>query len=121
MPNDAALFIDELLELDPARRLGCTAAAAKAGADSIRSHAYLRDVDWDMLVRKLVPPPWRPSAKELDALTRFEPAEQSHGDADEATLLAADGCETEAGDVCDSDIPISEDDLNGKNSPFKGF
>lgn len=41
---------------NPARRLGCTAD----GESQIRSHAFFKEMDWDLLEQRKVRPPFRP-------------------------------------------------------------
>lgn len=61
MPPEAASLICGLLTFNPAERLG------SRGVDEIRSHAFFAGFPWDKLLRREVPPPWRPSVQnELD-------------------------------------------------------
>ena len=118
-PAGAAL-VRGLLELDPARRLGTRRAANDHGAtdgatDDVRRHAFFRGVDWDALVRKLTPAPWRPEATELESLERFEPLGQrgsrSGSRGGSAGLSPAVGSKSSG----------AEPSFGGDVSPFEGF
>lgn len=49
-------LILRLLVKDIARRLGCM----RGGAGDIKSHRFFRDVDWEALLAKKIPAPWKP-------------------------------------------------------------
>jgi serine/threonine protein kinase len=53
-----ASFIHGLICIDPASRLGYKGGAAKENI--IRSHPFLKSVDWELLEKKQFPPPYLP-------------------------------------------------------------
>lgn len=54
--DNAKAFIRDLLQRDPAKRLG----SADDGQKSIRSHPFMKDVDWDAMLQFEVEPPLPP-------------------------------------------------------------
>jgi serine/threonine protein kinase len=54
-------FISKLLNKDPNERLGM----AGPGIADIQSHAWYSDLDWDLLYKKEIPPPWTPDVKNI--------------------------------------------------------
>uniref|UniRef100_A0A2M4CK83 non-specific serine/threonine protein kinase n=1 Tax=Anopheles darlingi TaxID=43151 RepID=A0A2M4CK83_ANODA len=63
---EAADFLRKLLTKDPKRRLGC--GEQKAG--ELKSHPFLRPIDWDMLQQKRIPAPYKPNVED-DGDTRY--------------------------------------------------
>ena len=57
-PN-AKDFMDKLIVVDPARRMG----ANKAGPAGVKEHPWLLDVNWKALEGKKTPPPHLPKVK----------------------------------------------------------
>ncbi|KDQ62195.1 hypothetical protein JAAARDRAFT_30093 [Jaapia argillacea MUCL 33604] len=57
MPRDAVSVLQKLLTRDPTRRLG----SGKDDAEEIKRHAFFKDVNWDDVVNKRIPPPYFPS------------------------------------------------------------
>jgi len=53
--EDAKDFILQLLCKDPKERLG-----SEGGADEVKKHKWLVDINWDLLVEKKVDPPFKP-------------------------------------------------------------
>lgn len=47
----------KLLTRDPNRRLG----SGKADAEEIKAHPFFKDVNWDDVVNKRIPPPYCPT------------------------------------------------------------
>jgi len=61
-------FVKGLLNRNPLHRLGAT-----EGASELMQHPFFADVDWDLLARKKVVPPFKPKLKgELD-VSNFDP------------------------------------------------
>ena len=65
--EDARDLIDKLLCADPAQRLGCRAK----GTMEIKSHPWLKDVDWNLLIQKRVTPPIDPMKTTLNFSAEF--------------------------------------------------
>ncbi|KAL5036892.1 Serine/threonine-protein kinase [Batrachochytrium dendrobatidis] len=69
-PSYAQSFCRGLIERDPKRRLG----AGPEDAEEIKRHPYLIDIDWNLLAKRRIQPPFKPQvASELDT-TNFDPA-----------------------------------------------
>ena len=70
-------LIRQLLIKNPERRLG-----AKRGAAEIKEHVFLRNVDWELVLRKGLTPPIVPSLREsnFDSEFRALPARLSEED-----------------------------------------
>lgn len=52
----ARMLISGLLEKNISRRLGCMSA----GAEDIKGMEWFNEVDWDLVNKKLICPPWVP-------------------------------------------------------------
>ena len=63
---DARSILTGLLNRDPAQRLGVT------GADAIKRHPFFASVDWDRLLRKKIPPPFKPSVSSPVDVSNFD-------------------------------------------------
>ncbi|KAE8257334.1 hypothetical protein A4X13_0g2422 [Tilletia indica] len=57
MPRDSVSILQKLLTRDPTRRLGSGATDAA----EIKAHPFFRDVNWDDVYNKRVPPPFCPT------------------------------------------------------------
>merc|ERR1712072_495894 len=57
--SQARDFMDRLIVVDPARRLGCL----KSGPAGVKEHQWLSSVDWKALESKKVSPPHAPKVK----------------------------------------------------------
>jgi len=57
MPRDAVSILQKLLTRDPARRLG----SGKSDAEEIKKHPFFKDVSFDDIFNKRVPPPYFPT------------------------------------------------------------
>ncbi|CAD7064648.1 unnamed protein product [Tilletia caries] len=57
MPRDSVSILQKLLTRDPARRLG----SGPTDAAEIKAHPFFRDVNWDDVYHKRVPPPFCPT------------------------------------------------------------
>lgn len=57
MPRDAVSILQKLLTRDPARRLG----SGKADAEEIKKHPFFKDVSFDDVMNKRIPPPYFPT------------------------------------------------------------
>lgn len=56
MPRDAVSLLQRLLTRDPTRRLG----AGEGDAEEIKQHLFFRDVNFDDVYHKRIPPPYFP-------------------------------------------------------------
>jgi serum/glucocorticoid-regulated kinase 2 len=61
-------LIAKLLEKDPAKRLG-----AKRDAEEIKEHPFFEDVDWNLMMRKRIPTPYKPLLDSKDDTKHFDP------------------------------------------------
>jgi serine/threonine protein kinase len=57
MPPDALSILQKLLAKEPELRLG----GGPTDAEEITSHTFFRNVDWDTMYKKEVPPPFVPT------------------------------------------------------------
>lgn len=53
---------------DPERRLGC----APTGKRDIMDHPFFRNMDWEKLARKEIPPPFKPKVKNPKEANNFD-------------------------------------------------
>ena len=60
----ARTIIESLLEKDPSRRLG----SGPTGVEEIKTHAFFRDINWEMLQAKQVEVPFVPKTESIDDL-----------------------------------------------------
>ncbi|KII86671.1 hypothetical protein PLICRDRAFT_43314 [Plicaturopsis crispa FD-325 SS-3] len=57
MPRDAVSILQKLLTRDPTRRLG----SGKTDAQEIKAQPFFKDVNWDDILHKRIPPPYCPT------------------------------------------------------------
>ncbi|KAH7885088.1 hypothetical protein F5I97DRAFT_1328941 [Phlebopus sp. FC_14] len=57
MPRDAVSILQKLLTRDPSRRLG----SSEADAEEIKRHPFFKDVNFDDVLNKRIPPPYFPT------------------------------------------------------------
>ncbi|CAK5269800.1 unnamed protein product [Mycena citricolor] len=57
MPRDAVSILQKLLNRDPLRRLG----AGEEDAEEIKRQPFFKDVSWDDIMNKRIPPPYFPT------------------------------------------------------------
>ncbi|KAI0075072.1 protein kinase C [Panus rudis PR-1116 ss-1] len=57
MPRDAVSILQKLLTRDPTRRLG----SGKTDAEEIKRHPFFKDVNFDDVLNKRIPPPYFPT------------------------------------------------------------
>ncbi|KAI0269865.1 hypothetical protein BC834DRAFT_967598 [Gloeopeniophorella convolvens] len=57
MPRDAVSILQKLLTRDPTRRLG----SGKGDAEEIKRHSFFKDVSFDDILNKRIPPPYFPT------------------------------------------------------------
>ncbi len=68
MPADSVSILEKLLTRDPSKRLG----SGPTDADEIKSHPFFRDVNWDDMFNKRVPPPFCPTLKNPSDTSWFD-------------------------------------------------
>ncbi len=56
LSNNAISFLKSLFVKDPEKRLG----SGKTGLEDIKSHIFFKDIDWDLLYKKKIKPPFIP-------------------------------------------------------------
>jgi len=69
MPSEARSVMTGLLQRDPARRLG-----ANGGGEEIKRHPFFaKYIDWERLIKKGYPPPFKPSVESVLDVANFDP------------------------------------------------
>jgi serine/threonine protein kinase len=61
-------FVKGLLNRNPKHRLGAT-----DDAEELKRHAFFNDIDWDLLSKKLITPPFKPKLKSETDVSYFDP------------------------------------------------
>jgi hypothetical protein len=61
-------LIRSFLCADKSLRMGCSSA----GPDEIKNHKWFRGVDWQMVLKRQVPPPWVPKIKNQSDTQYFD-------------------------------------------------
>lgn len=62
-------FLERLLEKNPEKRLGC----GILGEEEIRKHKWFASIDWGLLVKKEIKPPFKPILKSEVDTSYFDP------------------------------------------------
>ncbi|EIW72787.1 hypothetical protein TREMEDRAFT_58957 [Tremella mesenterica DSM 1558] len=68
MPRDAVSLLQRLLTRDPTRRLG----AGEADAEDIKRHLFFKDVSFDDVYNKRIPPPYFPTIGNATDTSNFD-------------------------------------------------
>jgi len=68
MPRDSVSILQKLLTREPEQRLG----SGPTDAQEIMSHAFFRDVNWEDIYHKRVPPPFVPAIKGRTDTSNFD-------------------------------------------------
>ncbi|KZT11990.1 protein kinase C [Laetiporus sulphureus 93-53] len=68
MPRDAVSILQKLLTRDPARRLG----SGKGDAEEIKRHPFFKDVNFDDVMNKRIPPPYFPTVNGTADTSNFD-------------------------------------------------
>ncbi|ORX37101.1 kinase-like domain-containing protein [Kockovaella imperatae] len=66
--DDGKQFVKGLLNRNPQNRLG-----AKRGAAELKEHPFFSQIDWDLLYRKQVTPPFKPIVDSDESVANFDP------------------------------------------------
>ncbi|KAK0387585.1 hypothetical protein NLU13_3831 [Sarocladium strictum] len=61
-------FVKGLLNRNPRHRLGAT-----DDAEELKRHPFFADIDWDLLAKKLITPPFKPKLKSETDVSYFDP------------------------------------------------
>jgi protein-serine/threonine kinase len=61
-------FVKGLLNRNPKHRLGAT-----DDAEELKRHPFFGDIDWDILAKKLITPPFKPKLKSETDVSYFDP------------------------------------------------
>ncbi|EJD40892.1 hypothetical protein AURDEDRAFT_115756 [Auricularia subglabra TFB-10046 SS5] len=68
MPRDAVSILQKLLTRDPTRRLG----SSKSDAEEIKRHPFFKDVSFDDIIHKRIPPPYFPTITSASDTSNFD-------------------------------------------------
>lgn len=68
MPRDAVSILQKLLTRDPTRRLG----AGKEDAEEVKRHPFFKDVNFDDILHKRIPPPYFPTINGVADTSNFD-------------------------------------------------
>ncbi|RPD54376.1 hypothetical protein L227DRAFT_354117 [Lentinus tigrinus ALCF2SS1-6] len=68
LPRDAVSILQELLTRDPTRRLG----SREDDAEEIKSHSFFKDVSFDDVLNKRIPPPYLPLINAIADTSNFD-------------------------------------------------
>ncbi|QUC17709.1 uncharacterized protein UV8b_01950 [Ustilaginoidea virens] len=83
-------FVKGLLNRNPKHRLGAT-----DDAEELMKHAFFGDIDWDLLAKKLITPPFKPKLKSETDVSYFDPefttALEQNGSLNERAAALAHG------------------------------
>ncbi|KAI8813372.1 kinase-like domain-containing protein [Cladochytrium replicatum] len=96
LPVDTLDLLNKLMTKNPARRLG----GGRADAQEVKNHPYFKEANWDAILAKQVPPPWKPTIRHERDISNFD----SEFTREKAVLT-----------------PINSTLSNGDLEEFKGF
>ncbi|KAG6041618.1 hypothetical protein E4U41_003231 [Claviceps citrina] len=86
-------FVKGLLNRNPKHRLGAT-----DDAEELKQHQFFGDIDWDLLAKKLITPPFKPKLKSETDVSYFDPefttALEQNGSLNERAAALAHGYAT---------------------------
>ncbi|GAA6028306.1 hypothetical protein JCM8097_006967 [Rhodosporidiobolus ruineniae] len=66
--EDGKQFVKGLLNRNPKHRLG-----AQRDAAELKEHPFFKDIDWDLLSQRKVPPPFKPYVDSDESVANFDP------------------------------------------------
>ncbi len=75
--SNAKSLVKHLLEADLTKRYG----NLKRGVKDIKGHRFFKELDWEKLLEKEIPPPYKPKVKSENDISNFS----SYPDSDEPT------------------------------------
>lgn len=68
MPRESVSILQKLLTREPDLRLG----SGTTDAQEVMAHAFFRNINWDDVYHKRVPPPFQPSIKNATDTSNFD-------------------------------------------------
>ncbi|KIY72512.1 hypothetical protein CYLTODRAFT_417900 [Cylindrobasidium torrendii FP15055 ss-10] len=68
MPRDAVAILQKLLIRDPSRRLG----SGREDAEEVKRQPFFKDVNWDDVMNKRIPPPYMPTINGTADVSNFD-------------------------------------------------
>ncbi|WRT68083.1 uncharacterized protein IL334_005058 [Kwoniella shivajii] len=66
--DDGKQFVKGLLNRNPQNRLG-----ARAGTAELKEHPFFKSIDWDLLYKKQITPPFKPIVDSDESVANFDP------------------------------------------------
>ncbi|GAA5967205.1 hypothetical protein JCM3765_001736 [Sporobolomyces pararoseus] len=66
--EDGKQFVKGLLNRNPKHRLGATRDAAE-----LKEHAFFKNIDWELLAQRAIPPPFKPYVDSDESVANFDP------------------------------------------------
>jgi hypothetical protein len=66
--DDGKQFVKGLLNRNPQNRLG-----AKRGAAELKEHPFFKSINWDLLAKKQITPPFKPIVDSDESTANFDP------------------------------------------------
>ncbi|GAA5894298.1 uncharacterized protein JCM6883_003778 [Sporobolomyces salmoneus] len=66
--EDGKQFVKGLLNRNPKHRLGAT-----RDAEELKEHAFFKNIDWELLAQRAVPPPFKPYVDSDESVANFDP------------------------------------------------
>ncbi|GAA5882505.1 hypothetical protein JCM16303_001767 [Sporobolomyces ruberrimus] len=66
--EDGKQFVKGLLNRNPKHRLGATRDAAE-----LKEHPFFKNIDWELLAQRAVPPPFKPYVDSDESVANFDP------------------------------------------------
>lgn len=66
--DDGKQFVKGLLNRNPQNRLG-----AKRGAAELKEHPFFKSIDWELLYKKQITPPFKPIVDSDESVANFDP------------------------------------------------
>lgn len=66
---EARDLLKQILRKDPAQRIACR----EGGVEELKAHAFFRNIDWDMLYNKEIPPPFVPQTQQASDVSNVDP------------------------------------------------
>ncbi|WVQ65408.1 uncharacterized protein L199_003584 [Kwoniella botswanensis] len=66
--DDGKQFVKGLLNRNPQNRLG-----ARRGTEELKEHPFFKSIDWDLLYKKQITPPFKPIVDSDESVANFDP------------------------------------------------
>lgn len=68
MSEDGKVFVKQLLNRNPKHRLG-----SQRGAEELKEHPFFKNIDWELLAARQIPPPFKPFVDSDESVANFDP------------------------------------------------